>query len=142
MKRVLFYCQHLIGVGHLTRSIALCEAYGLSKDNRVGPYAQRALAFIESAQNPTSGGWHYGPRAITAGDTSVVGWQMMALKSGQMAGLKVDPKVVEGGKKFFLGVARIYCAGFARGLNIPITADGYAIRCYGHDVSCRKFFNA
>lgn len=26
MKRVLFYCQHLIGVGHLTRSIALCEA--------------------------------------------------------------------------------------------------------------------
>lgn len=25
MKRILFYCQHLIGVGHLTRSLALCE---------------------------------------------------------------------------------------------------------------------
>lgn len=26
MKKILFYCQHLLGVGHLTRSLALCEA--------------------------------------------------------------------------------------------------------------------
>jgi hypothetical protein len=90
---------------HGLASIALCEAYGLSKDNRVGPAAQKALAFIEAAQNPTSGGWHYAPRAVTPGDTSVVGWQMMALKSGQMAGLKVDPKVIEGGKKFLKSVS-------------------------------------
>lgn len=90
---------------HGLASIALCEAYGLSKDNRVGPAAQKALAFIEAAQNPTSGGWHYAPRATTNGDTSVVGWQMMALKSGQMAGLKVDPKVIEGGKKFLKSVS-------------------------------------
>lgn len=30
MKRVLFYCQHLLGVGHVTRSVALCEALAAS----------------------------------------------------------------------------------------------------------------
>ena len=32
-------------------------------------------------------GWRYSPR--TPGDTSVTGWQLMALKSGQMASLSV-----------------------------------------------------
>src|SRR5262249_45223931 len=43
--------------------------------------------FIRSAQGE-AGGWRYEPRQ--GGDTSVVGWQVMALKSGQMAGLEVD----------------------------------------------------
>ncbi|RLT10448.1 MAG: hypothetical protein DWI22_03725 [Planctomycetota bacterium] len=32
----------------------------------------------------TTGGWRYAPSE--AGDTSVVGWPMMTLKSGEMAG--------------------------------------------------------
>ncbi|HEY5315339.1 MAG TPA: hypothetical protein VIK18_22600, partial [Pirellulales bacterium] len=46
-----------------------------------------ALDFIAAAQNPDEGGWRYAPRR--GSDTSVSGWQLMALKSGELAGLKV-----------------------------------------------------
>src|SRR5262249_7114062 len=45
------------------------------------------LNYVVSAQDPAGGGWRYTPRQ--AGDTSVTGWMLMALKSGQMAGLSV-----------------------------------------------------
>ena len=83
---------------HGLAAIALCEAYGLSKDAKIGASAQAAIRFIEKAQNPQTGGWHYEP--LGTGDTSVVGWQIMALKSGQMVKLKVNPATFEGGRKF------------------------------------------
>jgi Squalene-hopene cyclase C-terminal domain len=72
---------------HGLASIALCEAYGLTSDPRLKLSAQAAINFIRAAQSE-GGGWRYEPRM--GGDTSVVGWQVMALKSGQMAGLEVD----------------------------------------------------
>lgn len=54
--------------------------------------AQLGITFIEKAQH-RRGGWRYMPGE--AGDTSVVGWQMMALKSAYLAGLEVDPRVVK-----------------------------------------------
>ncbi len=50
------------------------------------------------AQDPAGGGWRYNPRE--PGDTSVTGWQLMALKSGQMAYLIVNPVVFERAKTF------------------------------------------
>jgi hypothetical protein len=72
--------------GHALASIVLCEAYGLTKDESLRKPAQKALNFIVGAQH-NRGGWRYEPRQ--AGDTSVVGWQLMALRSGQMAYLQV-----------------------------------------------------
>jgi hypothetical protein len=72
---------------HGLATIAVCEAYGLTQDPRLKGPAQRAINFIRAAQSE-NGGWRYEPRQ--GGDTSVVGWQVMALKSGQMAGLEVD----------------------------------------------------
>lgn len=72
---------------HGLAAITICEAYGLTADPRLKGSAQRAINFIRYAQSE-SGGWRYEPRM--GGDTSVVGWQVMALKSGQMAGLEVD----------------------------------------------------
>ena len=63
---------------HGLATIALCEAYGLSGDKQAGVAAQRAVNFILTAQNPNDGGWRYNPK--DPGDTSVVGWQLMALK--------------------------------------------------------------
>jgi hypothetical protein len=83
---------------HGLAAITLCEAYGLSYDNKLGAAAQRALNFIAKAQDRQGGGWRYTPGM--PGDTSVVGWQVMALKSGQMAGLEVPSGVMEGAKKF------------------------------------------
>ena len=89
---------------HGLATIALCEAYGMSQDPRVGYAAQTALDFIESGQN-SHGGWRYSHRAPDS-DTSVYGWQVMALKSGQMAKLKVNPKALDDSRKYLQTCAR------------------------------------
>ncbi len=77
---------------HGLASIALCEAYAMTRDRSLYDRAQAALNFIVYAQDPVGGGWRYEPRQ--AGDTSVVGWQLMALKSGHMAYLQVPPATI------------------------------------------------
>jgi hypothetical protein len=72
---------------HGIAAIALCEAYGMTRDEPLREPAQRALDFIVYAQSPTEGGWRYSPQS--GSDTSVSGWQVMALKSGELAGLTV-----------------------------------------------------
>ncbi|TXT22294.1 MAG: hypothetical protein FD138_3544, partial [Planctomycetota bacterium] len=91
---------------HGLATIAICEAYGLSKDQKLRGPAQAAVAFIEDAQNDSSGGWHYTANPPTVGDTSVVGWQLMGLKSAHMAGLKTNPQTLVKAKKFLASVAK------------------------------------
>ena len=79
-------------------SITLCEAYAMTQDRALMQPAQMSLNFIIYAQDPVGGGWRYNPRQ--AGDTSVVGWQLMALKSGHMAYLQVPPSTIIGANKF------------------------------------------
>ncbi|MGC4004179.1 MAG: hypothetical protein QM811_14095 [Pirellulales bacterium] len=90
-------------------TITLCEAYGMTQDQKIGYSAQAALDYIQSAQNP-KGGWRYKPRAADT-DTSVVGWQIMALKSGVMAGLQVNPIVLEKAKTDLKTAASGYKGG-------------------------------
>ena len=78
---------------HGIASIALCEAYGMTQDPDLRGPAQRALNFIAIAQDKQRGGWRYSPG--THSDTSVSGWMMMALKSGQLAGLEVSDDVFQ-----------------------------------------------
>jgi hypothetical protein len=89
---------------HGLGTIALSEAYGLSKDNFLKVPAQMAVKFIEEAQNQKTGGWHYAP--LGEGDTSVVGWQLMGLKSAQMAGLQVSPKTLDKAKVWLKSVSK------------------------------------
>ena len=79
--------------------IVLCEAYAMTNDKRLLNAAQMAINHIVYAQDPVGGGWRYQPRQ--AGDTSVVGWQLMALKSGHMAYLQV-PKLTVAKASLFL----------------------------------------
>ncbi|MGA2620674.1 MAG: prenyltransferase/squalene oxidase repeat-containing protein [Thermoguttaceae bacterium] len=72
---------------HGLATIALCEDCGMTGDDSVRLAAQRAVDYIVMAQNKATGGWRYTPGE--EGDTSVVGWQVMALKSAIMAGLNV-----------------------------------------------------
>ena len=67
--------------GHGLATIALSEAYGLTGDSQVGQAAQGAVNFILAAQNSKDGGWRYNPK--DPGDTSVLGWQLTALKSAR-----------------------------------------------------------
>jgi len=60
--------------------------------------AQRALDYIVAYQHKEGGGWRYSKGS--PGDLSVTGWQLMALKSGQMSGLKVPPEVFKMAERF------------------------------------------
>jgi len=65
---------------HGIASIALNEAYGMTKDrNMLLRPAQAATNFIVAKQAP-DGSWGYSPGS--PGDTSIVGWQVQALKAG------------------------------------------------------------
>ncbi|MFM8571074.1 MAG: prenyltransferase/squalene oxidase repeat-containing protein [Pirellula sp.] len=78
--------------GHGIAAIAMCEAYGMTRDPRLQEAAQLSINYLTPAQNPQTGGWHYTPyiQQKMPGDTSVVGWQMMAIKSAAMSGLVYD----------------------------------------------------
>ncbi len=73
-------------------TIALCEAYAMTGDETLKDYAQGALDFICYAQDRKGGGWRYTPGE--PGDTTVTGWQLMGLKSGQMARLSVPSPTI------------------------------------------------
>ncbi|MFM2093798.1 MAG: hypothetical protein RIS70_922 [Planctomycetota bacterium] len=78
--------------GHGIATIVLCDAYGLTGDELLRKPAQKAIDFIVRAQSK-DGGWRYQPRQ--PGDTSVVGWQLMALQSARMSGLQVPDETME-----------------------------------------------
>jgi hypothetical protein len=80
-NRVVAYYSHGIA------ALALTEAYGMTQDPALREPAQKALDFIVETQHPKRGGWRYA-RHIGS-DTSVTGWMMMALKSGDLANLDV-----------------------------------------------------
>ena len=79
---------------HAIGTMAICEAYGLSGDPTLKRPAQRAIQFIVNAQDPVGGGWRYSPGQL--GDTSVFGWQMFALRSGHLAGIKIPAQGPQG----------------------------------------------
>lgn len=83
---------------HGIAAIALCEAYGMTHDPELREPATKAIEFIVNSQNPTRGGWRYTvdeKGRATETDTSVTGWQLMALKSAQMAGIEVPEESLE-----------------------------------------------
>jgi len=81
---------------HALATIALSEAYGMTLDNDLIQPAQFAVNYLVWAQNKSDGGWRYAPNE-PLGDTSVVGWALMALKSAHMAyHLQIDTRSVQG----------------------------------------------
>ena len=71
---------------HALGTIAFCEAYGLSGDERLRINAQLALKYLLDAQHD-QGGWRYGRKQ--PGDMSVTGWVFLAIRSAQLAGIRV-----------------------------------------------------
>lgn len=117
---------------HGLATIAMCEAYGLTSDPRIKASAQVGLNYIIAAQDPAGGGWRYSPR--TPGDTSVTGWQLMALKSGQMAGLSVPRQVLKKVEQFLDSCESTNKGGYGympgTGETVTMTAVGALCRQY------------
>jgi hypothetical protein len=123
-------------------SLALIEAYGLTKDKQVRaklkPCAQAAVNYIQRAQgNNGSWGYTYG----TTNDTSIVGWQIQALHSARLTqDLEVDDKVIKKAIAFldFVSIGQNKAAyGYTNNSNAgpgtSLTAIGLLCRYYISD---------
>lgn len=79
---------------HGIATMALCEAYGMTKDKHLLLVpAQRAVNFLQQAQG-ADGSWGYSAGSV--GDTSIVGWQIQALRAAQLSkDLRVNDVVVK-----------------------------------------------
>jgi hypothetical protein len=111
---------------------ALCDAYALTKDDKLKEPAQKALDFIVDAQDPVGGGWRYAPRQ--AGDLSVTGWQFSALKRGQTAKLKVPKKTLQLVESFVDACESAGTGGYAY---VPGQAETLSMTAVG--LLCRQY---
>jgi len=71
---------------HGMASLALAEAYAMTRDPVLIPVVQRAADYSIRAMNPLSGGWRYEFPTNDPGDTSQFGWQAMFLRSSSRGG--------------------------------------------------------
>ena len=121
---------------HAIATMALCEAYGISGDEKLKGPAQKAIDFVIASRSKTGvGGWRYAPGQ--EGDTSVFGWQMFALRSAALSGLKVPNSTVERCREYLDKAAvdpfkSTYCYSptEAKGVSMIMTSEGLLCRQY------------
>ncbi len=90
-------------------TLALAEAFNLTKDPRLQEPVRKGVSFIVMAQNKQTGGWRYRPWSRDPqekGDLSVTGWQIMALKSAALAGVEVPADTFAGAGRFIESLGR------------------------------------
>ncbi len=92
--------EHGIAAWALCDACAVATAAGKTAEPRCRAAAEKAVRFIESQQH-RDGGWRYSPRPDEASDTSVSGWQVLALKSAKDAGIAVSSTCLEKAVRFF-----------------------------------------
>ena len=97
---------------HGMATLALGEAFGMTRDARLRNPLRRAIGYTLAAQHPTTGGWRYYPRE-PRGDTSQLGWQLMVLRSGELAGIAIPVTARDGMVRFLKSVATGTSGGLA-----------------------------
>jgi hypothetical protein len=86
------------GYNHAVAALALAEAYGMTRDARIGEAAQKAVDYSVNVHQEPYSGWRY--NAKKGADLSVTGWFVMQLKSAKIAGLKVDSAGFQGAQAY------------------------------------------
>ena len=102
---------------HAMASYAIAEAYAMQSDpatdTRLRKPLLKAIAFINRQQIPGDGGWRYRRDSKFGGDMSMFGWQLMALKSAELAGIRIPSDVRTGMMKFLSDSGRGRQGGLA-----------------------------
>jgi hypothetical protein len=78
---------------HVIATLAMCEAYGLSKSVLLKQNAQKAIHYLEAHRNPYSC-WRYQPRGGD-NDISVTGWAVLCYVSAKEFKLEINAKALE-----------------------------------------------
>ena len=89
--------QHNSMYDHGIASLALVEAYGVTKDQELRPRVIAAIEFMTDSQHE-EGGWRYRPGE--RGDLSVAGGFIMAMVSARMSGIPVPDATFDGARRF------------------------------------------
>jgi hypothetical protein len=100
---------------HAMATLALCEAYALTSDDRLRRPAGRAVAFLANSRARDGMAWRYAPGA-PAGDTSILGWVVMGLKSAKEVGIAIpnETSIRRGTLRWLEQVATGQSQGLAR----------------------------
>ncbi len=125
-----FYAQMYC---HSMATFALAEAQAMTGDRRLEPAVSKAAGFCTTAQNSTTGGWRYRAGETDAGDTSQLGWQLMALASAERAGIRIPSNTWGRAERFLRSVRRGNYGGLASyrpdsGASTPMTAEALYCR--------------
>jgi hypothetical protein len=96
---------------HGIASLAMSEAYALTRDPRLEPGVRKAMTFTISMQHPATGGWRYQKGEL--GDTSQLGWQLLALKSAELGGVAIPPRTRQGALAYLSSVSSGKSGGLA-----------------------------
>jgi len=107
---------------HGAATLALCEAYAMTKDRKLKAAAEEAVMFLVNSQDPRGGGWRYNPQQ--PGSTSATAIQVMALKAAEKAGIRI-PDVTWKGVSFYLDSVAVDRQG----------RYGYEVQKKAYDVS-------
>jgi hypothetical protein len=116
---------------HGIATLALSEAFAMTSDKRLEPSLRGAIAYTIQAQHPSTGGWRYRPN--DPGDTSQLGWQLMALKSAELSGLDIPDATRDGMIRFLRSVSTGNHGGLAsyrprERATRPMTAEALVCR--------------
>lgn len=120
-------------------SIALSEALAMTDDERLREPVELALRFIYAARNRREGGWRYDPGQ--PGDTSVLGWMMMAMKSASITGVGVPQEAFNAGEDWLDKIEKpkgsgLYAYRPEEEISPSMTAEAMFIRqLLGHHAS-------
>ncbi len=90
---------------------ALSEAYGMTGDHRLEEAVISGINYSIRSQHTSSGGWRYQPG--DQGDMSQFGWQVMALKSAELAGIAIPNETRNLMHKFLASCCRGEFEGLA-----------------------------
>lgn len=82
--------------GQTIASVALCEAYAMTRDVRLARPVKLAVEFVDASARSNDG---------SAGKTSVLGWQVMAMESARRAGVKTSNITFDAARRWLDSVA-------------------------------------
>ncbi|MCZ7646400.1 MAG: zf-HC2 domain-containing protein [Planctomycetota bacterium] len=90
---------HQSNYSHGVAALALAEAAAMCRSPEIKKAAQQAADGVTEGQikdgESEYQAWDYQPKS-RVNDTSVTGWNVMALKSAKIAGLRIEPASLEG----------------------------------------------
>jgi hypothetical protein len=116
---------------HAQSSIALCEAYGITRDEKLRPVVDKTTRYLVRAQGK-EGGWRYEYQGDS--DTSVTGWCLMALMSARSASVDIPEPTLRRVNSFLNTVDSENGALYGYVPRMPatpaMTAEGLLCRMY------------